>query len=493
MRPLDRGIVGLGFIVCLGACAQVASSSAAGASATQLGSPASTATALPGEAECGLVADPGEPIATVAVGDRIDPANAPFPTNDGERLLFRQLYETLVRVDCPGRVHPGLAASWRADTSGRAWAVTLRENARFSDGTPVTAAAILASWTAAPGSSLRPAVSRFVESAVVVDAQTLSIALRGQPRNAPASLGVADLAIARRVAESSWPLGTRGARVEPDRIAPDATGRSIVTITSVADSARPANGDPPWTLRFVVHPGRDPRDFLDERVDLLLTRDPATLGYAATLPQFLSLPLPWQRTYLFLSRWRLRSLPPLSTEARQTLAADAVRGEAKGAEPPFWWQDLRDCEVPDPIPPDPAAPPTGRIVYEGGDQTARDLAERIVGLQQAPSGGAPAILDSLVPPSIRPIFQRAIGLTGDALVSAVSRGLDDGYVVAVDSRPLDPCGAGWAARSRVGWIDAETVVPLVETRQRALVRRGRSGVTAEQDGGLLIARPGARR
>jgi ABC-type transport system substrate-binding protein len=84
---------------------------------------------------------------TVALSDRIDPSNAPYPSNESERLLFRQLYETLVRVDCHGRVRPGLAESWRLDANGRTWTVTLRDNARFSDGALLTAADVRASWT----------------------------------------------------------------------------------------------------------------------------------------------------------------------------------------------------------------------------------------------------------------------------------------------------------------------------------------------------------
>ena len=90
--------------------------------------------------DCALIAEPGEPIATVALNDRIDPSNAPRPSNESERLLFRQLYETLVRVDCHGRVRPGLAASWQIDPNGRTWIVTVGENARFSDGAPITPA-----------------------------------------------------------------------------------------------------------------------------------------------------------------------------------------------------------------------------------------------------------------------------------------------------------------------------------------------------------------
>src|SRR5262245_41877612 len=54
--------------------------------------------------DCRLISEPGEPIRTVALGEPVNPANAPYPSNDSERMLFRQLYETLVRVDCEGRL-----------------------------------------------------------------------------------------------------------------------------------------------------------------------------------------------------------------------------------------------------------------------------------------------------------------------------------------------------------------------------------------------------
>jgi hypothetical protein len=79
------------------------------------------------------------------------------------------------------------------------------------------------------------------------------------------------------------------------------------------------------------HP-RDARDLLDHGVDLLLTRDPAALGYAATLPQFEILALAWQRTYVLLMPGRSGAVASLSDDARQALAGDAVRGEARGAE-----------------------------------------------------------------------------------------------------------------------------------------------------------------
>src|SRR5207253_6141755 len=77
---------------------------------------------------------------------------------------------------------------------------------------------------------------------------------------------------------------------------------------------------------------------LDQEIDLLLTRDRVALGYAATLPQSQSVPLPWQRTHVLLTPRRARPSLSLSPEARQILADDAVRGEARGAQEPFWYR-----------------------------------------------------------------------------------------------------------------------------------------------------------
>jgi hypothetical protein len=286
----------------------------------------------PGSLDCALIAEPGDPITTVALGDRIDPSNAPHPSNESERLLFRQLYDTLVRVDCHGRVRPGLAASWQLDANGRTWIVTLGENARFSDGAPLTPADVRASWSRdGIGDELRPHVSRLVESVALAGGRALSITLRSQRGDVPVALAHPDLAIARR-RHSPWPLGTRATRM-PQRV-------TLLPATMVITVAR----DNLSTIRFLVAPG-DPRDLLDDGVDLLLTRDPAALDYAATLTQFQSVPLAWQRVHVLLAPGRSRASPSLSEDARQVLADDAVRGEARGARGAFWWQMLPDCDL----------------------------------------------------------------------------------------------------------------------------------------------------
>ena len=304
----------------------------------------------------------------------------------------------------------------------------MRENARFSDGAPVTAADVRASWTRdGIGDELRPHVSRLVESIAPVGDRALAITLRSQRVDAPVALAHPDLAIAKSVADSPWPLGTRSSRIAPEGHTPVARAATVITV---------ARDNLP-TIRFLVAPG-DPRDLLDDGVDLLLTRDPAALDYAATLPQFQSVPLAWQRIHVLLTPGRSRSSPSLSEDARQVLADDAVRGEARGARGPFWWQMLPDCEV-TLSPPRDQSPPTPRIVYDASDAAARDLAERFVGLVRASGPAATAWLDALLPDRPRRTYQRATGLTGEALALARRRGTDAGYVMSLDSRPVDPC------------------------------------------------------
>ena len=192
----------------------------------------------------------------------------------------------------------------------------------------------------------------------------------------------------------------------------------------------------------------------------------------------------------------------LSNDQREALAGDAVRGEARGAPGPFWWQMLSDCEVPAPPPTADAItsgpgqripPPIPRIVYDASDGVARDLAERFVGLSRAAGPATTAFLDVLLPDRPRRTYQRATGLTGEPLAAARRLGRDAGYVVALDSHPVDPCRDLQLLVDDTRWLDPETIVPLVETRLHVIIRRGRAGVTTEWDGGLRIAPGGAAR
>lgn len=127
-----------------------------------------------GEAEIVLRrGNPGEP-------DTLDPQRAEDETS---REIIRDLFEGLVGEAPGGELVPGAAESWRVSDDGLSWTFVLREDGRWSNGDPVTAADFVA--------GLRRAVDPATASS--------SAALLGPIRNAgaivageapPESLGV---------------------------------------------------------------------------------------------------------------------------------------------------------------------------------------------------------------------------------------------------------------------------------------------------------------
>ncbi len=66
------------------------------------------------------------------------------PASSGYIFTRMQITETLTDATDDGTPLPGLAQSWNVSANGRVWRFSLREKARFHDGTPVTAAAVAA-------------------------------------------------------------------------------------------------------------------------------------------------------------------------------------------------------------------------------------------------------------------------------------------------------------------------------------------------------------
>jgi hypothetical protein len=447
---------------------------------------------------CARLDGPGEPVSLIGLTEAVSPAHAPVPANDSERLLFRQVYDTLVHLDCHFAVHPGLAASWQRDAAGTGWLMTLRRDARFSDGTAVNARDVVASWTRDAG-ALRPEVARFVRTATALDEATLSIVLQPQAdletdsTGGPRALAQPALAVARVTTESPWPLGSRDVRLEPPAAA--VSGRTTIILAPALLAGAPpspATSPPPpaGPVRFLVSPNGDARDLLDQDVDLILTRDPAVLAYASVLARFDSIPLPWLRSYIFLSRGRT-SDASLAPELRQALANDAVPGEAQGSS--FDWNEAwRRCASSDPLSPRStqlSAPEAGvsRFVYERSDPVARSLVERIAALASARSTGGDRLLDVLLPDD-RSRKPQIVPLRETDLSAALIRGDHAGFVLALDR--TTGCAEIATLQERAPWVTEHAVVPLVDTRLRALVRKGRSQMTLEWDGSLLVGGQG---
>ncbi|HZH79676.1 MAG TPA: ABC transporter substrate-binding protein, partial [Gemmatimonadales bacterium] len=136
--------------------------------------------AAPSDTSCTLAAGPvvARDTVTLAVTAPVDPAHAPLPRNDAERLVFAQLYESLLRLDCQGRTLPGLAKSWSQD--GDRWTFTLREDARFWDGAPVTALDVVGAW--------RSRDSSLARAATIAGDHTLSVGRRAGGLDLPIQL-----------------------------------------------------------------------------------------------------------------------------------------------------------------------------------------------------------------------------------------------------------------------------------------------------------------
>src|SRR5215470_11176838 len=83
-------------------------------------------------------------IGVVGLPAQIDPASA---LDGAAALVARQVFDTLVTFrDGSTEVDPALASRWSVSRDGLVWTFSLREGARFHDGTPVTAAEVAASF-----------------------------------------------------------------------------------------------------------------------------------------------------------------------------------------------------------------------------------------------------------------------------------------------------------------------------------------------------------
>jgi peptide/nickel transport system substrate-binding protein len=80
--------------------------------------------------------------------------------------IIDRMFTTLVGFDhATEQLYPLLAKSWRLEPDGLTWTFNLREGARFSDGTPITAADVLFSFEVAYDPELHPAIQDLLTSA----------------------------------------------------------------------------------------------------------------------------------------------------------------------------------------------------------------------------------------------------------------------------------------------------------------------------------------
>jgi hypothetical protein len=408
-----------------------------------------TPAAVPGTDPCALVAAPGpEPdTLSVALTGDVDPRNAPSARTPAERFVFRQLYESLIRVDCTEKPEPGLASSWRAGESGRVWVFTIRAGATFWDGSAVTAADVVRAWNSRPEGMVGGVTAQ------AEGAQQVAVHLVRATSEVPLALADPRWAVTKPGADDGWPLGTGPYRV-------DTAGGRLELL--------PVEGRGP-VVEVRSRRSVDMRDQLDAGVDVLVTAEPATLSYAADRPDLTTIPLPWDSTYVLLGQGRI----VLPDTMRMGLARDAVRVDARPAAGPFWWMDESACDIASlAAGTGPFQPSQPMWVTVRGDTPARDLAERLVALGR--TGVGP---DAVI---------RAVSLDTGTFATSLGAGRAAGFILAVPRQPPDRCAALRDLLDRATWASNALIVPLIDTRRHVVVRRGAQAFDVDWDGTLRL-------
>lgn len=304
-----------------------------------------------------------------------------------------------------------------------------------------------------------------VTSATAPDSASIVVTSPVDMRNAPRATTWGERFVFRFTDDTTARLDCR--RQPVTEVAGPYRARDVGRSTLLLEPVPGARGP-----RLTIHSATEAtaRDLVDAGVDALLTDSPTLAAYAGTRGDATLVPLGWDRTWVLAT---VRSELSIDSTAafRAGLARDAVRADARAADGPHWWSDTTACNVP------PARSPlasagTSRVVYPRDEVVARALAERIV----AVLGGRAT----------------AAGLAPNAFQSALVSGGEMAYVMSLPRMTLDRCRAINELFAGAPWIGARgAITPLIDTRLRAVVSRGRLNLAYTWDSTIAIvpARP----
>ncbi len=425
------------------------------------------ASSLPVATGCPLVAsadssDPAWPL-TIAMGPDLYPvvvSEPGFPGTRPQRFTTHQVGETLIRLDCRGDAVAGLASRWSVDSSGYFWTFALRPDARFADGTSVTVADVSRSfaevrtprpWTGSGGMLVGWAGIR-------------RATLRGD------TALVLEFTEARRTVP---PVLAHPALVTIKQTSGEAVGSGPFRVTAASEGRVRLAAENGATMSLTVVTG-DLRDALDAGVDVVVTRDPRTLGYAAGLEEYATIPLSWVDQYVLVRPDGSDRSATVSLDALrlQEIVRVSARSPVTGERTP-WWHHVGHCRLAGPGP-RAVVEPRSRLVYHAADAVARSVAERLVAV-----GGTERHLI-------------AAGMAADQFRAAIRAGGDWGYVVRLPTLPLAPCLVADQILAYAPWLDlspgAMALTALIEVRSHAVVRPPRVVGRVELDwqGAMVI-------
>jgi peptide/nickel transport system substrate-binding protein len=186
-----RGIAtALATVLIVAACGAASTpapaATSAGATATA-GASATAAASAGGGSSAGLRIVAAEPTTGLDPGTAVTQASL---------RVMELIYDQLVDYNDQGVIVPDLAKSWDVSTDGTAYTFHLQPNAKFSDGSPITATDVQFSVQRMATAAVLKASFTVMKSVDVVDPQTVKITLNAASRpflNALAAVGSAGI------------------------------------------------------------------------------------------------------------------------------------------------------------------------------------------------------------------------------------------------------------------------------------------------------------
>jgi len=486
----------------------------------------------PAGESCFLV--PGRPAAggqiSVSLFETVNPDHIPYPENESEEMVFTQLYESLVQIDCAGVVSPGIALRWTADPAGKRWEFTLDRSLKFSDGSQATGTDIALAWAESEKRAGLAALGypwALIDSLKIIDAPEPKLVVWLAEAGGLHLFAHPSLCLYKLDERYLWPLGTASYCV---------SYQANSTINCVSNEyhrglfGRPTSEN----LIFHIRPERDPRDFISSGDDILLLQDQRLLEYVSFHPEFRAIPLPWNRIYLFASpllpgikasEISEREEPNLElttwlgsefVDLQKDLAQFIVRSSAIPANV-HTYPEMRKSKEADRQKRNggtESQPGTGgweqglhrttHIVYPENDLDARLIAERFAGLASPRRISNKLLSGSTVSRLLQSLFSHgprtpssSLGLSAGVFHARLVLGLDSAYIFPLRCRlgapdVLDASAAGLMNGTWMGSSGdkVRTMLPLINCRSHLIVRNSLCGIYTNYFGTVVFAGTG---
>lgn len=358
---------------------------------------------------------------------------------EGNVPLRESVVQTLITVDCEGRLSTGLAKAWDVDEEARVWRFFVPESRAG------LAEELVQKWRA------KPDVSTVIDSLATPDPRVLDVYVRPGFEAQPQVLAQPRFAVSTQAGEQ-------------------AVSR----------------------IRVVEQGGRDMRDVLGEDVDFIVTRDPDVIAYGRERQDVAVQPLVWDQIYVLVVPDGIRPDAGFAPTFNSELARDAVRSEARAHNAPGWWTDRSGCSFGDGTRMGSRSriAPKPRIVYDEGDPVARDLAERLSTLTGVDGHPMRAVFGAHLTTTERLL---AYGVSDASYSARLAGATEAAFIFALPKEVMDRCHAHEQLGERMPWLvgdEASTfLLPLVETRKHAIAHRGVGPLVVDGLGHIRLYTP----